>query len=160
MTTLLSLGESPLSAPIGIAKTVVFLAAATPICVFDLKERRIPDVLSLGGTALLLALSLLIGQEALISQIAGVLLGWGVFLLTRAVTGGKLGLGDVKFAGMMGAVVGVRWWIIAVGYAAATGLLTALVLLGTGRIDRETRIPFAPFLTAGTVGAILTHILS
>lgn len=159
MSTLLSLGENSPAQQIRIAEAIIFLAAALPICIYDLKELRIPNCLSLGGTVLLLCLPVLVGPDALVSKSAGVLLGWGIFLLTRFITGGKLGLGDVKFAGMMGAAVGIRWWIAAMGYAAAAGLLTALSLLAVGRITRETRLPFAPFLTVGTIGAILTRML-
>lgn len=84
---------------------------------------------------------------------AELLSGALLFMGIRLITGGKLGMGDVKFAALMGVFTGFPGWFIAAGLASLFGLLFAAAGLLTGRLDRNSRIPFAPFLTLGSIGA-------
>ena len=68
-----------------------------------------------------------------------------------------MGFGDVRLAGLDGALLG----FLGLGEAAvglflgvAAGALAGVVLVALGR-SRKTKLPFAPFLAAGTVAAVL-----
>lgn len=67
-----------------------------------------------------------------------------------AVTAGRgIGLGDVKFAAVIGAAFGWAWGFAALGAAFVAGAAVATVLLATRRASQKTAMPFAPFLAVG-----------
>jgi leader peptidase (prepilin peptidase)/N-methyltransferase len=136
-----------------IFSVLIFTVFAVPIAVIDMKEKRIPDVLSLGGSLLLVLLIALRNPGGLVIkgvEWAGAFtLFWGL----RRGSGNKLGMGDVKYAGFMALALGFPDWFLAVAAASLAGLCFALGGLRLGLLDRRTRIPFAPFLTAGTWAA-------
>jgi hypothetical protein len=72
-------------------------------------------------------------------------LGLAVFLLVYAFLKGKLGLADVWYAGLAGAVFGPVWWLA----ASAAGCVLAL---GYMLVFRRSSVAFIPFMAAG--GAI------
>jgi leader peptidase (prepilin peptidase)/N-methyltransferase len=119
--------------------------------------------------------------------LAGMALAWGVFLLQVLLYPAGLGWGDVKLAGLLGlylgwlggswlggawlggAWLGGSWlggaWLdqgalvagLFLGYlfAAAAGL----ALIAARRASRKSRLPFGPYLLAGTLSAILLSSL-
>ena len=138
----------------------VLLLAAVPgllLALIDLRCLRLPDPLvgALAGTAVLPLAWLHPERLAVALPAAGlVLTAYG--LLALAPRGG-LGLGDVKLAAVLAAVVGFAGWP-----AVAVGVLTphlingpiALVLLLARRADRRRPLPFGPALLAGALLAI------
>lgn len=144
---------------IPLENVVVLALAAVPITVTDIRERRIPDVFSLGGLAAVLVLTLA-GERSLLWDFAvPVVAGAGVFLAVRVAVRGNLGLGDVKYSTLMAAALGIEGWLIAVFAASAAGLAFALAARFKGKFDQATRIPFAPFLTFGAAAAILIEAI-
>lgn len=76
-----------------------------------------------------------------------------LFLLSEG-----FGFGDVKLALVLGAVLGwYGWAILLVGTFAGWlfGALYGVGLMLAGRADRTSRIPFGPFLLAGTLAGVL-----
>jgi leader peptidase (prepilin peptidase)/N-methyltransferase len=134
----------------------IMTAFCCALWIIDLRWHRLPNglVYPLYPAVLAgLALSAAIGHRgSWTSAVAGAVL-WGgvlggVHVLSRGI---GMGLGDVKFAPVLGAVLG--WLDVS---AAATGLLVAFVLGGgwalvcllRGR-SRRAVIAFGPFLIAG-----------
>lgn len=73
--------------------------------VLDIRQRRIPNLLSLGGMIMGLALwTLHAGASGLLSGIAGLLVGSALFLPFYIARG--MGAGDVKLMGAVGAFLG------------------------------------------------------
>ena len=136
---------------IHMCRVAVFAAFALPITVFDLREMRIPDALSLGGTALAAILSMLRPGFSTRELALEVLVSFGVFWALSVATGGKLGLGDAKYSLFIAVSLGTYGWLTTIAVAAVTGLAAALVLVARDRAALDTRIPFAPFLTLGAV---------
>lgn len=67
-----------------------------------------------------------------------------------AASGGRgVGLGDIKFAAVMGAAFGCAWGAAALGAAFVSGGAAAAILLFSRRVDRRSALPFAPFLAIG-----------
>lgn len=78
-----------------------------------------------------------------------VILGYGLFYLIFMLSRGGMGGGDVRLAGMLGSVLGLRLLALALLIAFVSGAVVGLLLLVSGRADRKTAIPFGPFLAGG-----------
>ncbi|MEU9744767.1 A24 family peptidase [Streptomyces niveus] len=127
--------------------------ALTPI---DLAVRRLPDVLTLpaaAGTLLLLTGAAAAGEHGGIGRaVAAAALVTAVFLLLSLFAG--MGLGDVKLAPAIGALLGwTSWQTVLWGTAAgfAVGAVCAVGLLLTGRGRRE-QVAYGPFMLVGALG--------
>jgi prepilin peptidase CpaA len=114
---------------------LVCLGLAVAACVCDLRTRRIPQVLTLGGAAAAVVFHLATGGlTAGAASLAGWALAVLMFLLPFAL--GGLGGGDVKLLGALGAwlgpgdavwlaiYTGVAGGILAVGWSLANGYLS------------------------------------
>jgi leader peptidase (prepilin peptidase)/N-methyltransferase len=139
-------------------------AVGVPLAIIDVREHRLPDMLTLPSYP---ASLLLLGAaapfvpdgagrfvHALIGMAAAVAL---FFLLLLAFPAG-IGMGDVKLAGPLGAYLG---WLGATAFLAGLmaawllAAMTGLGLMAAGRASRKTQLPFGPFLIAATLGAAL-----
>jgi leader peptidase (prepilin peptidase)/N-methyltransferase len=136
--------------------------AAVLLATVDFAAHRLPDVLTLPLAAIVLVL---LGVAAVLPGASGswtsALLGslilgacyFGLFLISKG-----FGFGDVKLALFLGAVLGWYGWpIVLVGTFAGylLGALYGVGLMLMGRADRTSRIPFGPFLLAGTLAGVL-----
>jgi prepilin signal peptidase PulO-like enzyme (type II secretory pathway) len=139
-------------------RIAAFAVFAIPITFIDLKQMRIPDLLSLGGVATVLALDVFVGVPVLTIALEGVV-GFGVFWLIRLATGRKLGFGDVKYSVLIAISLGLYGWLTAIAVASVTGLAAGILLLLRYKMPRSTRIPFAPCLTFGAVVSIVMQQL-
>ncbi|MER6739141.1 prepilin peptidase [Streptomyces puniciscabiei] len=135
--------------------------AAVLLATVDFAAHRLPDVLTLPLAA---AALVLLGIAALLPGAGG---SWTSALLGSLILGGcyfvlfllskGFGFGDVKLALVLGAVLGWYGWAIVLVGAFAGNLFGALYGIGlmlAGRADRTSRIPFGPFLLAGTLAGV------
>jgi Flp pilus assembly protein protease CpaA len=134
----------------GIPVFLIFLAFALPASWADIRSYRIPDRLVFPCLALALAFLLYADPASLPAGLAAALLSGLFFFIIRKATKG-LGLGDVKFAALIGLCCGPSLACAAFLCAAALGI--AFILAGRRRGTEKLRrpIPFAPFLTAGVI---------
>ena len=121
---------------------------------FDLKIRKIPNWLIACGLLLGVALNALQGYTHLFASISGFLVGVGVLFLPFAM--GWIGAGDVKFFGVVGALVGI-WMLPRVFfYSALVAGLIAIGYLAAG-LASSSRLKSlwielkAAFLTVGRI---------
>lgn len=137
---------------------VEMVAATLAICAAcisaqtDIQCGLIFDAVSLGAIALLLL------RGASTGTFMAAFLGCAVLsLLLGALwwaSGGRgIGLGDVKFAGVIGSAFGLAWGLAALGAAFIGGGVVAAALLLSGRAQRKTALPLAPFLALGCIVA-------
>jgi len=131
------------------------LAVLVAIAMVDFRSLTIPDALNALLAALGLASAWLsAGAFPLAATVfaacllAGFWLVRATFRLARGVTG--LGLGDVKMAGAAGFWFS-PWNVPAFLFFSAISalLFVAASRSVTGRLDREARVPFGPFLGFG-----------
>ncbi len=115
----------------------------------DLGSRRVPNDLVLLFTMVGLASSLAGIGPSLQSSIYGLVFGIFFFLVPAVLWKGGMGLGDVKFAGMSGAVIGFPAIFWASMWGLVLGGMVALILLLTGRVSRKGKFPYVPPLAAG-----------
>ncbi|MGO9409239.1 MAG: prepilin peptidase [Spirochaetia bacterium] len=136
---------------------VVFLLVAIPVTFIDIRHYRIPNYLSLGGVVVFVALKILWREQAIPTVVTELVVGFGVFWLIWRFTKGQIGLGDAKYSAFIAVAAGLSAWLISLFVASVIGLLCAAVLIVFFKVDRHARIPFAPFLTAGAILAILAE---
>ena len=77
----------------------------------------------------------------------------------RVDRGSGFGFGDVKFAVVLGAALGVRATLTAVFVAFVSSGVAAACMLCTRRARRTSSIAFAPFLSFGTAWALGLSVL-
>ncbi|MFJ3087493.1 A24 family peptidase [Streptomyces sp. NPDC086838] len=129
----------------------------------DHRVHRLPDILTLpaaGAAAVLLGLAALLPEHAgsWVSALLGGLVLGGFYLLLFLVNPDGMGLGDVKLALSLGAVLGWYGWAVVftggfAGFLFGAGYGLALVVLR--RAGRKTGIPFGPFMIAGAFLGLL-----
>ena len=142
---------------------LVFGAAAAMVSVTDLAVRRVPNRVT--GPAFLLGSVLLVGASAgsgswspLARAATGAALLTGFYLALGLVFPAGMGLGDVKWAAVIGLYLGYLGWTAlpaATLVAFGAGALFLLVGRAVGR-GRRLALPMAPFMTAGALVAVLS----
>ncbi|AEF83945.1 peptidase, A24 (type IV prepilin peptidase) family [Treponema primitia ZAS-2] len=129
---------------------LTFLFFALPASWIDIRSFRIPDRLIFPGLGAALLVQALVSPRSLPGGIGAAVLSVLFFLFIRKIAGG-LGLGDVKFAALMGLCCG-PWVSLAFLGASLAGILGFLFLRLFKKDQFRRPLPFAPFMTAGTVG--------
>lgn len=154
------LAAAPAVVSIAPGAGTILLALALGAClvaltIIDLRVLRLPDVLTLPLLGIGLATSAAHGGGGLVWSGAGALLGglslFAVAAAYRALRGRDgLGLGDVKLFAASGSWVGVEGLASVLLVACASALIVVAALLVSGReLDRQSAVPFGPFLAFG-----------
>ncbi len=136
-----------------------FLAALIVVTFIDLDHQIIPDVISLPGIAIGLALSLILDRPGFVNAAVGVLLGGGLLYAVAFAyewwTGREgMGGGDIKLLAMIGAFLGWRAVPLTLLLASFSGSLVGVGVMIARRANSQVAIPFGPFLAAGAVCAL------
>lgn len=131
---------------------VFFCAVLVAISAADLEHRIVPNLIVLPAAVVVLAAqtALHLSPEWALAAFAAS----GFLLLTALLYPGGMGMGDVKLAFLLGAMLGRT-----VAVALAVGMVSALVpsiwlFIRHGVKARKMKIPFAPFLALGAVVAL------
>ena len=122
------------------------------LCVYDLRERRLPNWLTLPGAAVILLAAVFFDRG--LAALAGAAALFALYLLIHLLSPRAMGGGDVKLALGLGALTGMFGadvWVLA---ALAAPLLTAgyagVVLL---RRDGRT-VPHGPSMCLASAAAV------
>jgi leader peptidase (prepilin peptidase)/N-methyltransferase len=138
-------------------------ALAVVLSAYDIAAYRLPNRIVLPSYPIVFALlafaagtddewsALLRAGLAMVFCLAG-------YLALALAFPGQLGMGDVKLAGLVGAACGFFSWQVLfagvlIGFVLAAVVTAPLVTLG--RIERRTRVPFAPFVLGGALLALI-----
>lgn len=135
-----------------------FAAILVLLAIVDLEQRRVPNIVVLPATVV--ALGIAWQNEALPLAIGGAALAFAVFLafyaLGRRLYGpGALGMGDVKLAGLIGAMVGLEWIAPALALGVLLAGAAAAVSLLSGRARRDSLFPYGSFLALAAVSVLI-----
>lgn len=126
-----------------------------PVVVIDLEHKLIPDVIILPAAAVGLALGIAAHPGRWWVPVLAALGAGGFLFAIWLVFPAGMGLGDAKFAVLMGAVLGLSV-IPAMGIAFAAGALLGIALIARhGGAARKVAVPFGPFLAAGAVVGLI-----
>ena len=132
------------------------LAWATALSFFDIRERRLPNALTLSGAAVLLVVAVVTGHGA--TALSGAQGLSGLYLVVHLAAPAALGAGDVKLAlgcGALTGALGTEVWVLA---AVGAPLLTAVGGVLAALRGRNT-VPHGPSMCAATLGAALLALL-
>ncbi|MET7468949.1 prepilin peptidase [Micromonospora sp. NPDC005686] len=139
--------------------------AGLVLAVTDLTALRLPDplvgVVALVGGLGPAAVTAVTGEpRRLAVAVAGAALSFTGYALLTLLPRARLGFGDVKLAAALGLPLGwLGWPALRLGLLLPHVLagVAVLVLLATGRVRRDTPVPFGPALLGGAwLAAVLT----
>ena len=145
----LALAERGLT--IDLLPALLLVSGLVAITGIDLDHQLIPDVLSIPGIVVGLAVSTLTGRPGWLDSLVGVVIGGGIFLLIIVASRGGMGGGDMKLGAMLGAFLGWKLVLVAILIAILAGGVFAIVVLLLRRKGRKDAVPFGPFLALGGV---------
>jgi len=133
----------------------LFFSALVVVTFIDLDIQIIPDVISLPGIAIGLAVSYWLPQ-GFVNSLIGCLVGGGFFWLVaelgaRILKQEAMGGGDIKLIAMVGAFVGWHNVLLTIFLASLSGAAVGLLFMAVKGWGRKTPIPFGPFLALGAV---------
>jgi leader peptidase (prepilin peptidase) / N-methyltransferase len=159
------LGFAYFFAHYGLTADAIIYAALISLLItiffIDLDFQIIPDLLSLSGMVLGLAVSVRADGIGIVNSLIGLLVGGGALYLI-AMFGEwifkkeSMGGGDIKMAAMLGAFLGWQKVILIFFGAAGIALVTGIMMMIYSSKFRSSRvIPFGPFLAVAAVGAII-----
>ncbi len=139
-----------------------FVAIGVALTVIDLQVRRLPNAIVLPSypvVAVLLAVSAAIEGDwwALVRALIGGAVLFAFFFALAYFYPAGMGFGDVKLAGIVGAVLAyLSWSALIIGAFAGflIGAVAGLTLMAIKRAGRKTAIPFGPSMIAGALVAI------
>lgn len=141
----------------------LYLAAiGVALAVIDLDARRLPNAIVLPSypvlAVLLFGAALWDGDwSALLRAAIGAAALFAFYLLLALAYPGGMGWGDVKLAGLLGGALAYLSWAALVvgamaGFVLGAVLGVAIILARQG--DRQTAVPFGPFMIAGALLAV------
>lgn len=121
----------------------------------DLEHMIIPNKITYPAFIIALLLSIFFDHIEFTAALIGALIPAAVFLLIALIYGKGLGMGDVKLVAVIGAVIGWEYTFLGIAIGSLLGIIIILPLMMARIMDRKTRIPFGPLISAGTVISIL-----
>ena len=134
------------------AAAAIACAALVVVTATDLERRIVPNRVVLPAGAAVLALQT--AAHPSVEWVLGALGAAGFLFLAALAYPGGMGMGDVKLALLIGALLG-RTTPVGILLGLLLALVPSLVLLARhGARARRLAIPFAPFLAAGAVVAL------
>lgn len=139
----------------GVALGLAMVLLLVPAAAIDLEHKRIPNLITLPGCALAIALGLAFDPAGEPARLLAGLGAGGAFLIVTLISPRGMGMGDVKLAAMLGLFLGTAV-IPAILIALLAGVIVGgVVMARVGvRTGRKTAVPFGPFLALGAVVAL------
>lgn len=142
---------------------LLLVATLLAIAAIDLEHYIVPNrilVIVVPAAAVLLAMAAAVDDAwiDLVRAVLGAAASFAGLLVVHLISPRGMGMGDVKLAFLLGLLLGwLSWGHVALGLFLGFlyGAVVGIVLVVTGRRGRREAVPFAPFLAAGTVTAVL-----
>ena len=120
------------------------------IFVYDLRHYLILDKIVFPAIIIILFYQVFIGN--FLNTFLSALLAGGFFLSLVIVSKGKwMGMGDVKFAILMGLILGWPNILLALFLSFLSGAIIGIILIFFGKKGLKSQIPVGPFLTISTI---------
>ena len=127
------------------------LAWLTALSVFDIRERRLPNWLTLPGAVVVLAVAAAAGRG--VPAVLGAVGLAGLYLVVHLVAPAAMGAGDVKLAVGVGALTGAFGYDVWVLAAIGAPLLTAIWALVALSRRASSTVPHGPSMCIATLAA-------
>jgi leader peptidase (prepilin peptidase) / N-methyltransferase len=135
---------------------VCVLTWLTALSVYDVRERRLPNWLTLPGGVVVLAVSAAAGRG--VPAVLGAVGLAGLYLVFHLVAPAAMGAGDVKLAVGVGGLTGSFgfdvWALAALGAPVLTALWACLAL-----VRRQPTVPHGPSMCIATLVASVLAVV-
>ena len=137
----------------------VFTLALIVLTFIDFDTQLLPDDITLPLLWLGLLFNLSAGftdlKSAVIGAVLGYLILWSVYWLFKIVTGKEgMGYGDFKLLAAIGAWFGWQLLPAVILLSSVVGATIGIALIVFGNKNRQSAIPFGPFLALGAIAAL------
>ena len=147
---------------VGAVAVLTVVGWAGTLSAFDLTRRRLPNALTLGGAAVILAGA--IGSGRGVPALLGAAALGGLYLVVHLSNPCGLGAGDVKLAFAVGGLTGALglpvWALAALGaplLTAAAGVVAVTIRLAGGQSGAT--LPHGPSMCAASLAAAALAVL-
>jgi prepilin signal peptidase PulO-like enzyme (type II secretory pathway) len=163
----LAAGTAPILAAValgryGISGEGIFAAAfcvvLVAVSVVDLRERRIPNKLIVPAVAAALTAHVFLHPERMLEWILAASGAALFFLIPNLASSGSVGMGDVKLAFLLGAVLGKAVLVALLLGTVGASLVAVALLVRRGAAARKQSLAYGPFLALGAVVVVLTEV--
>lgn len=136
----------------------LYMAVLLYVSWTDLRTRRIPNVVIAPAVVIaLLALPWTVGVSV---GLLGALICPLPLIVARLVTGAsQVGMGDIKLAFFIGLILGAPVALWSVLLSLVLSLLVGGIGMLRGRYTLRSKLPFGPFLAAGTLPLLLLSLM-
>jgi prepilin signal peptidase PulO-like enzyme (type II secretory pathway) len=135
----------------------LLLVALLVITATDILRFRVPNAVTYPATLTALLAATLMPGGSVESALLAAALGGGVFFLLAVITGGGIGLGDVKLAVLIGAALGLPLAYQALIYGVIAAAVVMGLMLLAGIVHRRQAVPYAPFLALAAIAFTLAQ---
>lgn len=162
-------GTLEIAGVVGFVVWLICLVGFMALIVYDLRWMLLPNkiifpLLGLAGAGAVTNSALSGSIEPLVSSVAGMAVGGGLFYILFQLSSGKwIGGGDVKLGFLLGLLLGApSLSFLMLFIASLLGSLVSIPLLISKKVGPKTRIPFGPFLISSAIIVQLfgEHIIS
>ncbi len=149
--------------PWALAAYLYLAAAGVALTMIDIDVKRLPNKIVLPSyavVAILLTIAAIgagdwwsLGRAAI-----GAAATFAFYFALAFANPAGMGFGDVKLAGVLGALMGYLSWsalIVSTFGAFLLGSIVGVALIATRRVGRKTAIPFGPFMITAALTTVL-----
>ncbi|WP_430231867.1 prepilin peptidase [Nitrosomonas communis] len=138
---------------------LLFIWAMIALTFIDLESQLLPDTITLPLLWIGLLFNLDNGfieiRSAIIGTVAGYLVLWTIYWGFKLITGKEgMGYGDFKLLAAIGAWLGWQMLPLVILFSSFAGGVISFILIITNKFQRNTTIPFGPYLAAGGLIAL------
>jgi leader peptidase (prepilin peptidase)/N-methyltransferase len=146
-----------LTLPFGAA--FIFASVLIVVTFIDIDHGIIPDVITLPGIPIFLALSVLVMKNSFWDAVLGMVLGGGLFYLIAVgyeffAEREGMGGGDIKLLAMLGAFLGWQSLVFILLVSSLLGSVVGVGVMMVKKADMKYAVPFGPFLAVAAVAYI------
>jgi prepilin signal peptidase PulO-like enzyme (type II secretory pathway) len=137
------------------AALISLIVAGLLVCTAtDLLRYRVPNVVTYPSIVVALLAAVFMPDADLQSAVIAALAAGFCFFVLAVITRGGLGLGDVKLAVLIGALLGLNA-VAAIFWGVVAGGVVIFALYATGVVGRKEPVPYAPFLAIAAISVAL-----
>ncbi len=126
----------------------VLILVSIYLVFYDMKYQRVPNLVNLLLFLSVIIYKLITTSDLITSLISG-FIAFITFLFVYFVSGKKLGMGDCKYTAIIAIFFGYLFWLQSIVYCSILALLISGILIIFKKINRNTKLPFMPFLVSG-----------
>ena len=127
------------------------------LCVYDIRERRLPNWLTMPGALAILAVAAAVGCG--VPALLGAIGLAGLYVVVHLISPAAMGAGDVKLAAGVGGLTGAFGFDVWALAAVFAPLLTAIWACIYVVRRSETAVPHGPSMCLATVAATTLAIV-